>query len=414
VYGLLRKAEERVAKQRDKQEYIKVSHKETDQNGKVRETTVEIDQDDPALEEIQAKSIVAEYYRKQPTDVSTNINRKTFSPNLSVAIDEFCVMKVTDKKWDEKTHSLYRARLRLLAEALNDLHMDSVTDQNVNYVIDVLNALPPNRKKSPVYRNKSLDEIVTSKPKQKITKTLVNKHLTLFSSFFEWAKSRDYVQKNFFKGRNVRDKSKASKRWKVFSEDDLNKLFSKKSYPTSENKKYQYWVPLLGLYSGARLEELCQLHLEDIYKLDGYWIIDINDNSNDKKVKNEWSIRKVPVHPLLKEKGLIDFLQSLKARKEKRLFPELTRKRDGYGQTASRWFSRYRVKCGVTEKKKVFHSFRHTFINWLKQDISIDRSLIEALAGHRDESMTTGHYGEAYKPVILYEAISRIKYRPPF
>ena len=57
------------------------------------------------------------------------------------------------------------------------------------------------------------------------------------------------------------------------------------------------------------------------------------------------------------------YVERLKSFGKKRLFEELTRHRDGYGQYASRWFARYKVQCGVKigdNEKKDFHSFRKT------------------------------------------------------
>jgi hypothetical protein len=47
---------------------------------------------------------------------------------------------------------------------------------------------------------------------------------------------------------------------------------------------HQYWVPLIGLYSGARIEEICQLEVNDVRESSGVWIMDINRNG-DKRVK---------------------------------------------------------------------------------------------------------------------------------
>jgi integrase len=50
----------------------------------------------------------------------------------------------------------------------------------------------------------------------------------------------------------------------VFDKKDLDKIFSS---PIHKNKEYlhsyYYWLALLGLYTGARIEELCSLYIED-------------------------------------------------------------------------------------------------------------------------------------------------------
>ena len=57
----------------------------------------------------------------------------------------------------------------------------------------------------------------------------------------------------------------------AFDEQDLKNIFNLrklKSESIDKNKSAYYWVPLLGLYTGARLNELCQLYVNDIKEID--------------------------------------------------------------------------------------------------------------------------------------------------
>ena len=194
----------------------------------------------------------------------------------------------------------------------------------------------------------------------------------------------------------------------MFTPDDLQRLFGTEEFKTKFDTHYKYWVPLLGLYTGARLEEICQLRVEDI-KLDkDIWIIDINDDY-DKRLKNKNAKRIIPIHPKLIELGFLDRVQYLKLAGKDRVFCDLQRGRDGYGTVASKWFARYRARCGITEDGKVFHSFRHTFIDHLKQKgVAIDK--IAALVGHEDQSMTSGRYGKAYGADVLLEVVKQFEF----
>jgi integrase len=127
-----------------------------------------------------------------------------------------------------------------------------------------------------------------------------------------------------------------------------------------------YWLPLLELYTGARIEELCSLYLEDFKVEHGVNVISINGN-HDKKLKSNAAERLIPIHPELEHLGLLKHVKKLRTRKEERLFPELSRGRDGCSQTPSRWFGKFKLRLGITSQFKVFHSFRHTVANALKQ-----------------------------------------------
>ena len=137
------------------------------------------------------------------------------------------------------------------------------------------------------------------------------------------------------------------------------------------------------MFTGARIEELAQLHLDDIRQDNGVWVFDINKNAPDKKLKNKSSKRLVPIHPfLVDDLKLVQYAAGLKAQRHTRLFPELTRTRDGYSPVVSKWFSRYAQDCGVIGEKKTFHAFRHTIADAGKQNYDIQDAMVSEMLGH--------------------------------
>jgi hypothetical protein len=62
------------------------------------------------------------------------------------------------------------------------------------------------------------------------------------------------------------------------------------------------------------LNEIAQLALDDIQKTDGIWYLNVTDEGDDdnKRLKNESSKRRVPVHAALLDTGFIDRVQKLK------------------------------------------------------------------------------------------------------
>ena len=86
----------------------------------------------------------------------------------------------------------------------------------------------------------------------------------------------------------------------VFVKSDLEKMFcqSKEYSQDAHVHAHNFWVPLIGLYTGMRLEEICQGYVSDIKEIDGVWCFDVNDDKPDKSVKTE-DRRLVPIHPFL-------------------------------------------------------------------------------------------------------------------
>ena len=81
----------------------------------------------------------------------------------------------------------------------------------------------------------------------------------------------------------------------------------------------------------------------------------------------------------------------------------------------SKWFGRYlRDEGGVTDKAKVFHSFRHTVKDALRRG-GADHEIREDLIGHAQASTVSGGYGanamlSRWGAEALSDAINRISY----
>jgi hypothetical protein len=95
---------------------------------------------------------------------------------------------------------------------------------------------------------------------------------------------------------------------------------------------------------------------------------------------------------------------------KERLFPGLKRDtRETLTGNWSKWFGRYlRKTMGITEKRKVFHSFRHTFKDACRR-ARIATEVHNAVTGHAGQSVAD-NYGGEYPLEVLVEAIQKISY----
>ena len=344
-----------------------------------------------------------------PSDNTPSIKTKD-SSTLEEVIEEYCEEKIREGSWTAKSEQENRAIYTLLVRILGNIPIDDITAAKARDYKHVLMRLPPNINKSPLYRSKTLPEILDMAPKAMST-TTVNKNIIRISSLFEWSSRHGYVNKNYFEGLVLKTKTRADEERSIFKKDDLKEIFKHEIFTALKYKHpYQYWLPLLGLYTGARLEELCQLYLEDIYNDEGIWVIDIN-NKGDKKLKTKSSKRIIPIHSKLQALGFIDYVESLRHKGESRLFPELKKGRDGYSQSASKWFSRLRKDLGLynLDPPKDFHSFRHTLATELKNK-GIPEPEVAAITGHSIAGITFSRYGKAYDNRILNDALDHLNY----
>jgi len=374
---------------------------------------ITIDQETPEQEQQTARQLLG---HQPPIPTQTSEYSNTL---LSIVIDGFCnEMKMRDAT--EKSVNEYRANFALLTRIVGDVAFSSLQYPQLTAFKQKLIKLPANINKIAAYRDKTIDEILQMDDVKPMALNTANKYLSRISSLFEWGMKQGYTDKNYADGLSIGSNKKVQDERKEFTADDLKALFESDKYHEGQfTHAHQYWVPLIALYTGARLNEICQLSLNDIRCIEGTYIFDINDK-DDKKLKNKSSKRQVPVHSKLIELGFILYSDQLKLQKpshptpemervDAKLFPELKAGRDGYGTVVSKWFGRYRKQENVNEDGKVFHSFRHTVINHLKQK-EVPKEIVAGIAGHTDESETFGRYGKQYTPELLRPYIEMLDF----
>ncbi len=368
----------------------------------VTKKEVTIERDDAGEEAAIAATLL------EPDTASTKA-AKTAAHDLATLIADYCREKATEQAWTAKTTAENEAIFDVLRELVGDVPVAAIDAAIAREVKQNLLALPPNLNKHPHYRNLTLADIIALQPAETLSPSSVNKYLNRISSLFDWACRHGYTTRNPFTGLGLRTRQRPADARAAFDDHDLDRLFAGAVYSEGRFKHaYAYWLPLLGLYTGARLNELCQLILDDVQIIDGVPCLSINDR-DEKQLKSPAAQRVIPLHAQLLTLGFTDWCRARQQAGDTRVFPTLKAGRDGYGAAASKWFARYRQRVGITQPGKVFHSFRHTFANRLKQ-ANAPHAHIEALLGHADPSLATGRYGKAYGVDVLVPTVALLSF----
>ncbi len=300
---------------------------------------------------------------------------------------------------------------RLMLDILGDIEVASVDRLVVRTLRDKLLVLPANLYK--LFPKLTACEVLgntgylTSSGLSPMSITTVNKHISRFSSLMKQCVKEGHISTNPAVGLKMKQKRRQDEERKAYSTEDLKKIYE--NLPSKKDKQERYWIPLIGMLSGLRLDEICQLYTEDVKEVDGVWCLDVNSN-HDKKVKTLAGERVVPMHPALISLGFLEHVENMKEHGHPRLWMNLQwRKEDGYGNAFGKWFQRYNRKHVTLDPLKSFHSLRHTFADTLKQQ-GEQEALISELVGHANGSITTGRYGKRYRPGVLLEAVSKVDY----
>jgi integrase len=290
----------------------------------------------------------------------------------------------------------------------------AITGVDVRDWIDTVAALPPNFRKMKAYRDLSTREAAAKARTEDVSGpklTTLNKYLSTLSPFFRWMKKRDYHP-----GPNpcdglFWDVPKGSNPRPPFTTAQLNTILASPLFTgfeadgkehlkgTCRADDYRYWVPLVCLFTGARLGEVAQLRTEDVRKERGVWFIHIrHDESTGQTTKSGYS-RAAPIHSKLIELGFLAFHKRQLHRAERdgndAMFPKLEKNvRGQISGKVGRWWRDYLEDIGVKDGGDGFgsHSFRHTMADLLRYEAELLDDQIEVALGHNQKT-TTGGYG---------------------
>ncbi|WP_135078306.1 site-specific integrase [Terasakiella sp. SH-1] len=260
----------------------------------------------------------------------------------------------------------------------------------------------------------------------------INDYMTLLTSMFTFANNKDYVDKSLAVDLKVAVPRKEKNRTKEqFTMEQIKTIFDAELYHGCMNLEYwwrpgnfkvrsgKFWVPLIGLYQGVRLNECCQLLVSDIKIIDGYHCIliryDDDDGEEVKNVKNESSERFLVIHPMLIKLGFIHHYEQQKKAGETHLFPELPIGSTGYySDPFNKWFNRSLLKKKLDINGPTFHSLRHMYCDALRA-AQVPQDIQRTLGGWsskngEEDTIDYKVYGRGYPPDVQHEHISKVTY----
>ena len=252
----------------------------------------------------------------------------------------------------------------------------------------------------------------------RLTNRTINSYIHGLSGVFRLADKEGHFEgRNPFAGRTLEETNSS---WRPYNTDELNKLFSApllRNMPTEQRirpAKYTFenamaWIPSIGLFSGMRSNEICQMRASDVQRKEGIWSLNVGDDNAGQRLKTKAATRIVPIHSELVRCGFLGYVKALP--RDAQLFPALKPGGpDGkYNHYFAKRFTEYRRKCGVAAPRTAFHSFRKNVAQALKDKRATAAEIAE-LIGH-EQGFTFSVYAPMQLPMkALKELIERVRY----
>lgn len=352
---------------------------------------------------------------------------ETPTPLLSAAVEEWAAEKARTS-WVPKTEHEHRTWMGHFTTVAGDKPLAEYTKADGRAFKAMLLKLPANWSKQESIKNLPVDKAANRARELGLTpmsESNVNKLLGFVSSFWTWAGDHfDNLTGNPFRGLKIKLRKRVQDDRDPFSLEELKAIFNSPLYTGCKSVRHWkepgdlvprdagiFWVPLIGLFTGARLGEIIQLYVDDVREEEGVVHFNFNIEGEDKRLKNPNSRRSTPVHQTLVDLGLLSHVETRRRSGETRLFPDLKMGADGYYSSPfSKHFNeRFLPSIGVKRGKNAFHSFRHSFED-AARDSDISKELRDALVGHGEEGMSK-RYGRGHYLRKLDEAMASLRYR---
>lgn len=265
---------------------------------------------------------------------------------------------------------------------------------------------------------------------ERINAAHINGYLNKFAGALNWAEQEGLISRNPAKGLRIPDPVRRRDKRRPFSTAQLQRIFSAPIYTGCEDdeqgyarpgpnhpRRARFWIPLIALTSGMRLNEICQLDTSDVLLLDGVPCLNVREGvggeADTKRVKTAASERIVPVHRLLRDAGFLAYVEARRSAGDPKLFPELRAGSTGYrSKPFSQWFARFLIGRNATAPLTCFHSFRHCFRDALRAS-GVSRELSLALGGWTQPGATSeiaDIYGNGFPPRMLADALDKVTF----
>ncbi|MCR5878795.1 hypothetical protein [Phenylobacterium sp. J367] len=347
----------------------------------------------------------------------------TASVTMKALVDRYVAAKKPKSEDDLRYH------WRRLVERVGDVAVEAVTPDALEAFLIDLRRFPKTRR--PDIAKLGFDEILAKHGDvaPPIAEPTVWKHFVSYGQVFNYALMMRLIPFNPVAA-VMPSKPKPTKPVRAYTPDEIATLFAKPMFTgcsKTHNRKGdlhgyrsvpgaivlkdgRYWMPILNLFHGNRMEEWGGAKVADI-KCEGQInYLDLTQRA----LKNDTANRLLPLHPKLVALGFLDYVAERRIAGDVYLFPEfphdMSEADDPEASTRqfTKWWGLWSDANGFSDPTVNFHSFRHTFKRACRGVISEEIS--DLITGHKGIGGAGRGYGAGADLALLAEAIRRVDY----
>lgn len=369
----------------------------------------------------------------KPAAQTTSIpsSPKVSTPMLANVIDDFIAKQDARGKAEMlKKHKLVLQTLFL--PVMGNRPVGGILQAEIEDFFDLVNSLPRHWQYD-LEKGLTIHEIVKLPGRVQLGEaTFKGTYRASVGKFLKWAKAK-YADQGFPASLTVDEieylgdrKEGELQKQRAFTVPELQRLFEgpeMKSFADDPVQAHRYWLPHIGLFTGARINEICQLNPQTDILRDpdsGIWYFWITDTTKaDERIKKSVKTgesRKTPIHPKLIELGFLRYVERVKSEGAKLIFPaEEWRPKGGRASPyASEFFTEFLKQIGIHGVKnekgcapRGMHALRHTLLTYGY----MQGEILFCISGHVEDSEFTNKVGAGYIDMEIARSLPEKKQR---
>lgn len=315
---------------------------------------------------------------------------------LSDAIRPF-LRHISQKQYSRSAIGDHMLTFRIFGETVGNKHLHELSNADTDDFLDVLGNWPTNATVRKAFREMRAPEVAIKAARLGVPTLCLKtqqRHVDRMRSFFRWCERRRELFPGLLDGVRLYRKSQDFAPGRdVYTDDEARVIFGVDATRTMTTP-FHYWAPRLAYYLGMRVNEIGQLYVADIQTIDGVPCIEVTKERAGQRLKNRYSHRTLPIHPVLLGLGFLDFVEQARSFGRETLFPGVSWGTNGPGDTVGDWFNGafLRKTCKIADRAKTFHSFRHTFATLAERSRLPDGRIALALGHSAGKTILREHY----------------------
>lgn len=363
-----------------------------------------IDSDAQARQKYPAQSLPGPA-RQSPPAITTQATAGTPTPTFHEVIDGF--LKHHGEHGAVSMKEKIKSTMRMLRLFIADIPITTLKQKDFTEFFDMLCSIPFDWDIQTKSLRMTLRELAELDHPKGLAPGTFKTHKLGVRQLLEYASL--YFKENFPQGitenkiKYTGDREKGEEKQRALTLPELKRMFEgaeMQSFAKDSTLAHQFWFPTIALFTGARVNEICQLNPQtDILKDPdtgiNYFLITDEGDTDDNVIKSvkTGAALKVPMHCKLLELGILSYIERVKAKGHKRIFPEWQAYNGRAAGETQTWFRQFLRDTGLRDETPGAmitgpHCFRHTLLTTgANQESPI---FLTCITGHEQKAPVSG------------------------